>query len=137
MPYATIDEAWGNVKPYVNKNTIIEPDTNNIGTLEPKEEKIRVRDALPEITNLNNKYNTFETRVDSSIHDLKNEISRLNRKLDNLLQQGDIASKNPVVTDTFLNQNMNNLILYVIFGLMVMLIIDIIFKLTRSKLLGK
>ena len=55
MPYATIDEAWGNVKPYVNKNTIIEPDTNNIGTLEPKEEKIRVRDALPEITNLNNK----------------------------------------------------------------------------------
>ena len=137
MPYATIDEAWGNVKPYVNKNTIIEPDTNNIGTLEPKEEKIRVRDALPEITNLNNKYNTFETRVDSSIHDLKNEISRLNRKLDNLLQQETIASKNMVVTDTFLNQNMNNLILYVIFGLMVMLIIDIIFKLTRSKLLGK
>lgn len=137
MPYATIDEAWGNVKPYVNKNTIIEPDTNNIGTLEPKEEKIRVRDALPEITNLNNKYNTFETRVDSSIRDLKNEISRLNRKLDNLLQQETIASKNMVVTDTFLNQNMNNLILYVIFGLMVMLIIDIIFKLTRSKLLGK
>ena len=137
MPYATIDEAWGNVKPYVNKNTIIEPDTNNIGTLEPKEDKIRVRDELPEITNLNNKYNTFETRVDSSIHDLKNEISRLNRKLDNLLQQGHHSPKKPVVSDTFLNQNMNDLILYVIFGLMVMLIIDIIFKLTRSKLLGK
>ena len=137
MPYATIDEAWGNVKPYVNKNTIIEPDTNNIGALEPKEEKIRVRNELPEITNLNNKYSTFETRVDSSIHDLKNEISRLNRKLDNLLQQGHHSPKKLVVSDTFLNQNMNDLILYVIFGLMVMLIIDIIFKLTRSKLLGK
>ena len=136
MPYATIDEAWGNVKPYVNKNTIIDPNNNNIGTIEPTEEKIRVRDELPEITSLNNKYNTFETRVDSSIHDLKDEISRLNRKLDNLLQRTS-TQKNLVGTDTFLNQNMNNLILYVIFGLMVMLIIDIIFKLTRRKLLGK
>lgn len=133
MPFATIDEAWGNVKPYVNNNPILENTPDKIVEIKPNLETVRVKpefEVETEIKGINDKYQSLEGRIDSSVFNLKEDIRRLNRKLDSMLNNRKINVKN----EDFVKKNINDIILYMIFGLIVMLVVDIIFKLAKNKL---
>ena len=133
MPFATIDEAWGNVKPYINNNPILENTPDKIVEIKPNLETVRVKpefEVETEIKGINDKYQSLEGRIDSSVFHLKEDIRRLNRKLDSMLNNRKINVKN----EDFVKKNINDIILYMIFGLIVMLVVDIIFKLAKNKL---
>lgn len=134
MPFATIDEAWGNVKPYINNNPILENTPDKIVEIKPKLETVRVKpefEVEDEINNINNKYQSLEGRIDNSVYNLKEDIRRLNKKIDSLLNNRKINVKK---NEDFVKKNLNDIILYMIFGLIVMLVVDIIFKLAKNKL---
>ena len=134
MPFATIDEAWGNVKPYINNNPILEDSTDKIVEIKPKLETVRVKPEFEvenEIKGINDKYQSLEGRIDNSVYNLKEDIIKLNKKIDSLLNnKKHYVKKN----DDFVKKNINDIILYMIFGLIIMLIVDIIFKLAKNKL---
>ena len=134
MPFATIDEAWGNVKPYINNNPILENTPDKIVEIKPNLETVRVKPVFEvetEIKGINDKYQSLEGRIDNSVYKLKEDIRRLNSKIDSLLNNRKI---NVSHNEDFVKKNMNDIILYMIFGLIVMLVVDIIFKLAKNKL---
>ena len=134
MPFATIDEAWGNVKPYINNNPILENTPDKIVEIKPKLETVRVKpefDVENEIKGINDKYQSLEGRIDNSVYNLKEDIIKLNKKIDSLLNnKKHYVKKN----EDFVKKNINDIILYMIFGLIIMLVVDIIFKLAKNKL---
>ena len=134
MPFATIDEAWGNVKPYINNNPILEDSTDKIVEIKPKLETVRVKPEFEvenEIKGINDKYQSLEEKIDYNVYNLKEDIRKLNKKIDSLLNNRKINVKK---NDDFVKKNINDIILYMIFGLIIMLVVDIIFKLAKNKL---
>jgi hypothetical protein len=147
MPFASIDEAWGHVQPYVNYNPIINQTNTNVPEQkqeQPKENMIRVANELPMTTELNSikaNHEKLETKFDYNIdkmnQDLRNEIDRLNRKIDSLIrnQSNIYSSRNNNSSNDFFNKNVHDILLFMIFGLFTMLIFDAFFRVIKMKLL--
>jgi hypothetical protein len=148
MPFASIDEAWGQVKPYVNYNPIINQTNTNVPIPENnnKNNMIRVANELPinsELNTIKDNHEKLESKMDYNIdkmnQDLRSEIDRLNRKIDSLIknQATMFASARNNSTTDFFNKNIHDILLFMIFGLFTMLVFDAFFKVIKMKLLKK
>lgn len=147
MPFASIDEAWGHVKPYVNYNPIINQTNTNVPEQQqsPKQNNmIRVADELPMTTEMNTirqNHEKLETKVDYNLdkmnQELREEIDRLNRKIDSLIrnQSNLFSAANNSKNGDFFNKNIHDILLFMIFGLFTMLIFDAFFKVIKMKML--
>jgi predicted RNase H-like nuclease (RuvC/YqgF family) len=143
MPFASIDEAWGHVKPYVNYNPIINQTNTNVPEQQPPKQNnmIRVANELPmttEINSLRQNHEKLETKLDYNLdkmnQELRAEIERLNRKIDSLIRNQSTLFSNSKNTD-FFNKNIHDILLFMIFGLFTMLIFDAFFRVIKMKLM--
>ena len=128
MPFATLDEAWGDIKPYMNYNPILNQNNTNMEPEPKKVETIRVAEPEPEPVPQNNlQLNNLE-KVNI---DLKNEVMKLNKKLEQLINNNRTIVNNNNNND-FITKNMNDILLFMIFGLFVMLLLDLFHKVLRK-----
>jgi hypothetical protein len=62
---------------------------------------------------------------------MRTEIERLNKKIEKLLTVNSLSSRTNNQVD-FFNNNIHDIILFMIFGLFVMLIMDIVLKFKKN-----
>lgn len=145
MTFATMEEAWGTIEPYQNyvndyKNLAMENTNdnatnnlvNNLDNTEQREEPKNNNYTIE--TNSYDPVNTeqLETKFTYNLNrvnmELKEEISRLNRRLDQVLN-----SRINTPSNDFFNKNIQDILLFMIFGLLVMLLLDLITKFKARK----
>ena len=164
MTFCTIEEAWGtssqenftNIETYQNidfskssnnqervveaesepepiiKNNISENENENLNNslLSDKVDYV-IENQLKEIQNDKQR---LETKLDSNVNkinsNLRSEIDLINKKIDNILKR--LEKQNTNVD--FFNKNIHDIILFVIFGLFIILVLDGMYKLLMFKL---
>lgn len=134
MPFATLDEAWGDIKPYINYNPILNQNNSNVEQKPPKMETIRVNE--PTTQNNDEKFNNLENNIEKNNTELKNEIVKLNNKIEKLIRSNN-KQVNAITNNDFLTKNMNDILLFMIFGLFIMLLMDLFYKIICSKISRK
>ena len=127
MPYATLDEAWGDIKPYMNYNPILNQNNTN---MEPEPKTIRVAEPVPEPEPVIPQNNLQLNKLEKANDDLKNEVMKLNKKLEQLINSNNSNNNNN--NNDFLTKNMNDILLFMIFGLFIMLLLDLFHKMLRK-----
>ncbi len=137
MPFATLDEAWGDIKPYINYNPILNQNNSNVENNSPKMETIRVNEPITQ-NNANNdeKFNNLENNIEKNNTELRNEIVKLNNKIEKLIRSNN-KQVNAITNNDFLTKNMNDILLFMIFGLFIMLLMDLFYKIICSKISRK
>ena len=137
MPFATLDEAWGDIKPYINYNPILNQNNSNVENNSPKMETIRVNEPITQ-NNANNdeKFNNLENNIEKNNNELRNEIVKLNNKIEKLIRSNN-KQVNAITNNDFLTKNMNDILLFMIFGLFIMLLMDLFYKIICSKISRK
>ena len=137
MPFATLDEAWGDIKPYINYNPILNQNNSNVENNSPKMETIRVNEPTTQ-NNANNdeKFNNLENNIEKNNTELRNEIVKLNNKIEKLIRSNN-KQVNAITNNDFLIKNMNDILLFMIFGLFIMLLMDLFYKIICSKISRK
>ena len=125
MPFATLDEAWGDIKPYMNYNPILNQNNTNMDPEPKKVETIRVAEPEPVPQN-----NLQLNNIEKVNIDLKNEVIKLNKKIEQLINNNNRTIVNN--NNDFLTKNMNDILLFMIFGLFVMLLLDLFHKVLRK-----
>jgi len=137
MPFATLDEAWGDIKPYINYNPILNQNNSNVENNSPKMETIRVNEPTTQ-NNANNdeKFNNLENNIEKNNTELRNEIVKLNNKIEKLIRSNN-KQVNAITNNDFLTKNMNDILLFMIFGLFIMLLMDLFYKIICSKISRK
>ena len=137
MPFATLDEAWGDIKPYINYNPILNQNNSNVENISPKMETIRVNEPITQ-NNANNdeKFNNLENNIEKNNTELRNEIVKLNNKIEKLIRSNN-KQVNAITNNDFLTKNMNDILLFMIFGLFIMLLMDLFYKIICSKISRK
>ena len=137
MPFATLDEAWGDIKPYINYNPILNQNNSNVENNSPKMETIRVNEPTTQ-NNANNdeKFNNLENNIEKNNTELRTEIVKLNNKIEKLIRSNN-KQVNAITNNDFLTKNMNDILLFMIFGLFIMLLMDLFYKIICSKISRK
>ena len=130
MTFATMEEAWGTIEPYENyvndyKNVARESNNtaNNIPEEQPKNNNYSVETIPYEEVNTEQLETKFTYNLNRMNMELKDEIARLNRRLDQVLN-----SRNNAPSNDFFNKNIQDILLFMIFGLLMMLVLDLITK---------
>ena len=137
MPFATLDEAWGDIKPYINYNPILNQNNSNVEQTTTKMETIRVNEpTIQNNANTDEKLNNLENNIEKNNIDLKNEIVKLNNKIEKLIRSNN-KQVNTITNNDFLTKNMNDILLFMIFGLFIMLLMDLFYKIICSKISRK
>jgi len=139
MPFATLDEAWGDIKPYINYNPILNQNNSNVEQKASKIETIRVNEPINQNNaNANNdeKFNNLENNIEKNNTELRNEIVKLNNKIEKLIRSNN-KQVNAITNNDFLTKNMNDILLFMIFGLFIMLLMDLFYKIICSKISRK
>jgi len=139
MPFATLDEAWGDIKPYINYNPILNQNNSNVEQKASKIETIRVNEPIIQNNaNANNdeKFNNLENNIEKNNTELRNEIVKLNNKIEKLIRSNN-KQVNAITNNDFLTKNMNDILLFMIFGLFIMLLMDLFYKIICSKISRK
>jgi len=137
MPFATLDEAWGDIKPYINYNPILNQNNSNVEQKASKIETIRVNEpTIQNNANTDEKLNNLENNIEKNNIDLKNEIVKLNNKIEKLIRSNN-KQVNAITNNDFLTKNMNDILLFMIFGLFIMLLMDLFYKIICSKISRK
>jgi predicted RNase H-like nuclease (RuvC/YqgF family) len=137
MPFATLDEAWGDIKPYINYNPILNQNNSNVEQTTTKMETIRVNEpTIQNNANTDEKLNNLENNIEKNNIDLKNEIVKLNNKIEKLIRSNN-KQVNAITNNDFLTKNMNDILLFMIFGLFIMLLMDLFYKIICSKISRK
>ena len=137
MPFATLDEAWGDIKPYINYNPILNQNNSNVEQTTTNMETIRVNEPITQ-NNANNdeKFNNLENNIEKNNTELRNEIVKLNNKIEKLIRSNN-KQVNAITNNDFLTKNMNDILLFMIFGLFIMLLMDLFYKIICSKISRK
>jgi len=137
LSFATLDEAWGDIKPYINYNPILNQNNSNVENNSPKMETIRVNEPITQ-NNANNdeKFNNLENNIEKNNTELRNEIVKLNNKIEKLIRSNN-KQVNAITNNDFLTKNMNDILLFMIFGLFIMLLMDLFYKIICSKISRK
>ena len=68
MPFATLDEAWGDIKPYINYNPILNQNNSNVEQNTSKMETIRVNEPTTQ--------NNANAINDDKLNNLENNIEK-------------------------------------------------------------
>jgi hypothetical protein len=149
MPFCTIQEAWGNLdfEPFANppKNNnnkpeeilIQEPEPEPVPVNEPErqpllsnnETQLMINQIVQEkiaLENNNNNNNNNNNQYNS-------DIDLINKKIDNILrrlEESHVVQEQP----DFFNKNIHDIILFIIFGLFLILILDGMYKILLLKL---
>jgi hypothetical protein len=100
-------------------------------------ENIRVNDPTTQ-NNANNdeKFNNLENNIEKNNTELRNEIVKLNNKIEKLIRSNN-KQVNAITNNDFLTKNMNDILLFMIFGLFIMLLMDLFYKIICSKISRK
>ena len=82
-----------------------------------------------------NIYN-IKNNIEKNNTELRNEIVKLNNKIEKLIRSNN-KQVNAITNNDFLTKNMNDILLFMIFGLFIMLLMDLFYKLICSKISRK
>ena len=126
MAYATLEEAWETMPNIENFMTTPETKEETNTPVSIEEEESEPDTMMAE---------RLETKLDYNLdrihNEMRAEIERLNKKIEKLLTVNSLSSRTNNQVD-FFNNNIHDIILFMIFGLFVMLIMDIVLKFKKN-----
>ena len=126
MAYATLEEAWETMPNIENFMTTPETKEETHTPVSIQEEESEPDTMMAE---------RLETKLDYNLdrihNEMRTEIERLNKKIEKLLTVNSLSSRTNNQVD-FFNNNIHDIILFMIFGLFVMLIMDIVLKFKKN-----
>jgi len=120
MPFCTLEEAWGtDFETFTNPPPPAVVETAVVAVVEEEEPAEPAVPAVPDVPDVPILNDT-----------VRNEMDLMNKKIDSLIRR---LESQPAPQD-FFNKNIHDIILFIIFGLFLILVLDGMYKILLLKL---
>ena len=136
MPFCTLQEAWGNdFETFANPSSVsaFEAEAEDVAVAEAVAEVESESDGIMEVAAETVATTMSEFKEMPSAYDtIQTDMDLMNKKIDSIIRR----LERHTAPQDFFNKNIHDIILFVIFGLFLILVLDGMYKILLLKLTG-